>query len=200
MFNNMWQAAINQIHLGGWVMYPLIITCFWMWYLILKKTMDMHYYTSGWRPVEQCIKNFGKDDFTCAVWQQNILGRFQTERVHDVDLDEQLLDSLRMGQEAFVKQEVSTIALLSTVAPLLGLLGTVSGMIKTFTVISQFGTGNAKALAAGISEALLTTQTGLVIAVPGLFMATYFMRKSNGLLERMRRFCMRVSWLNQGMN
>jgi biopolymer transport protein ExbB len=79
------------------------------------------------------------------------------------------------------------------VAPLLGLLGTVSGMVKTFVVIAEFGTGNARALASGISEALITTQTGLVVAVPGLFMASFLLRRSNGLLERIDRFCLRLS-------
>jgi len=63
-------------------------------------------------------------------------------------------------------------------------------MISTFAVISQFGTGNAKALASGISEALITTQTGLIVAVPGLFLANYLSRKSEKKKERMKRFCL----------
>jgi hypothetical protein len=55
---------------------------------------------------------------------------------------------------------------LAAVAPLLGLLGTVTGMIATFDVLAVFGTGNAKAMAGGISEALITTQTGLLVALP----------------------------------
>jgi biopolymer transport protein ExbB len=65
-------------------------------------------------------------------------------------------------------------------------------MITTFSVIAEFGTGNAKALAGGISEALLTTQTGLVIAVPGLF-SVHFCRRATDLLQRMQRFCLMIS-------
>jgi biopolymer transport protein ExbB len=97
-----------------------------------------------------------------------------------------------MRQEGFVTRYVGTIALLATIAPLLGLLGTVGGMIKTFTVIAEFGTGNARALAGGISEALITTQTGLVVAVPGLFLASFLTRQSEELLERIQRFCLRL--------
>ncbi|MGD9159486.1 MAG: MotA/TolQ/ExbB proton channel family protein [Desulfobacteraceae bacterium] len=187
------EGAFNQITIGGWVMYPLIITCMWMWYLIIKKTMDMRFYTKGWRPVHECIKNAGKEGFTCAFWQQKLMEGYLAERTDDLETNEQLMDGLKANHELFVKQDVGTIAMLAGVAPLLGLLGTVSGMIKTFAVIAEFGTGNAKALAGGISEALLTTQTGLVVAVPGLFVATFLARRTNGMLERMQRFCLRVT-------
>lgn len=59
-----------------------------------------------------------------------------------------------------------TLQTIANIAPLLGLLGTVIGMIKTFVVISQQGVGNAQALAGGISEALLTTAAGLSVAIP----------------------------------
>ena len=71
------------------------------------------------------------------------------------------------------------IALTAAAAPLLGLLGTVTGMIKTFNLITIFGTGDAKSLSSGISEALVTTELGLVVAIPALII--------HGLLSRMAR-------------
>jgi biopolymer transport protein ExbB len=191
-------AALDQIRIGGWVMYPLVITCLWMWYLIIKKIMDLHYFTQGWHPVMEVFRNAGKPGLKCATWQRNIISVFVAEKSDDARNNQRILESIRIAQELFVKRDVGTIALLATIAPLLGLLGTVGGMIKTFTVIAEFGTGNAKELAGGISEALLTTQTGLVVAVPGLFMATFLARRSNSLLERMKRFCLRVARLNAG--
>ena len=193
MYSDLISETIDQIRIGGWVMYPLIITCFCMWYFIIKKSMDMHFYTKGWRPAQECINNAGKEGYKCAYWQKTLIDGFISERTDKMDLNDEILDSLRTGQVLFVKQHLSTIAMLSTIAPLLGLLGTVSGMVKTFSVIAEFGTGNAKGLASGISEALLTTQAGLIIAVPGLFFGTYLTRKANGLLERMQRFCLRIS-------
>lgn len=193
-------AAFEQIRIGGWVMYPLVITCLWMWYLIIKKLMDLHYFTQDWHPVMEVVRNAEKPDLRCAPWQRNIITGFVAEKGDDERNNKRILESLRIAQELFVKRDVGTIALLATIAPLLGLLGTVGGMIKTFTVIAEFGTGNAKELAGGISEALLTTQTGLVVAVPGLFMATFLARRSNTLLERMKRFCLRVSRLTSGVN
>ncbi len=70
------------------------------------------------------------------------------------------------GLERFL----SAIAALAAIAPLLGLLGTVTGMIATFDVITLFGTGDPRLLSGGISEALITTQVGLIIAVPLLLL------------------------------
>ena len=193
MFSDLIDEAIKQISIGGWVMYPLIITCMWMWYLIIKKTMDMRFYTKGLRPVYDCIKNAGKKGFKCALWQQQLLDGYLEQKTDDLETNEQIMDGLKAGHQLFVKQDIGTISMLAAIAPLLGLLGTVSGMIKTFSVIAEFGTGNAKALAGGISEALLTTQTGLVVAVPGLFLATFLARRANGQIERMQRFCLRVT-------
>ncbi len=71
------------------------------------------------------------------------------------------------------------MALTAAAAPLLGLLGTVTGMIKTFQLITIFGTGDAKSLSSGISEALVTTALGLVVAIPALIL--------HGVLSRMAR-------------
>jgi biopolymer transport protein ExbB len=72
-----------------------------------------------------------------------------------------------------IKKRFSTIKVLAAVIPLLGLLGTVTGMVRTFRVITMFGSGNPVLLAGGISEALLTTQSGLVLAFPVIiFLAT----------------------------
>ena len=83
------------------------------------------------------------------------------------------------------------IALTAAVSPLLGLLGTVTGMIKTFQLISIFGAGDAKLLSSGISEALITTEFGLVVAIPALVLHAYLQRRikkiliqSAGLLEQ----------------
>ncbi len=68
------------------------------------------------------------------------------------------------------------LATTAAVAPLMGLLGTVVGMIKTFTLIEVFGTGDAKSLSSGISEALVTTELGLIVAIPALILHGIFTR------------------------
>ncbi|MGR9116608.1 MAG: MotA/TolQ/ExbB proton channel family protein [Gammaproteobacteria bacterium] len=77
-----------------------------------------------------------------------------------------------------------TIAILTQTLPLLGLLGTVSGMIQTFDVIAIYGNGNARGLAGGISQALLTTMSGLVTALSGLYFGANLNQKVQLALEQ----------------
>ncbi len=77
------------------------------------------------------------------------------------------------------------IAIASATAPLLGLLGTVTGMIETFRLIDIFGTGDAKSLASGISEALVTTEFGLIVAIPALILHALLSRKVQGIKSAM---------------
>lgn len=77
------------------------------------------------------------------------------------------------------------IAIASATAPLLGLLGTVTGMIHTFQLINIFGTGDARSLSSGISEALITTEYGLIVAIPALLLHAFLSRKIKGILGAM---------------
>ena len=73
-----------------------------------------------------------------------------------------------------LEKYLNSLGTVAAIAPLLGLLGTVVGMIDVFTQITTVGTGNANALAGGISEALLTTAAGLIVAIPALVMHRYY--------------------------
>ena len=119
----------------------------------------------------------------------NPLGRvlLQAERFpaardenYQFKLDERVLaelPALERGQN-FIK-------LLAAVAPLLGLLGTVTGMILTFQSISLFGNGDPKLMAGGISQALMTTVLGLVVAIPLLFSHSFVVAMSRSLVQRL---------------
>ena len=69
--------------------------------------------------------------------------------------------------------------------PLLGLLGTVTGMIHTFRLVTVFGTGDARLLSGGISEALVTTEFGLMIAIPVLLVHAYLARRVRTIIGRL---------------
>lgn len=81
-----------------------------------------------------------------------------------------------------LERYVSILGTIAAIAPLLGLLGTVVGMIKVFTAIMLEGTGNAGILAGGISEALITTAAGLTVAIPALVFHRYFERRIDSLV------------------
>jgi biopolymer transport protein ExbB len=84
------------------------------------------------------------------------------------------------------------IAVCASSAPLLGLLGTVTGIINTFKLISAFGSGDAKTLSGGISEALVTTEFGLIVAIPSLLLHAFLNRRAKSLVDRMERIAVGV--------
>ena len=81
-----------------------------------------------------------------------------------------------------ITRNLTLIKIISVVAPLLGLLGTVTGMINTFQAITLFGTGDPKLMAGGISQALVTTVLGLVVAIPTVFLYTLLNTRSKNML------------------
>jgi biopolymer transport protein ExbB len=98
------------------------------------------------------------------------------------DVEEALYEEYLSAQPK-LESGLSWIAIAAATAPLLGLLGTVTGMIHTFKLINVFGTGDAKSLSSGISEALVTTEFGLVVAIPALIMHALLSRKISGILS-----------------
>jgi biopolymer transport protein ExbB len=89
-------------------------------------------------------------------------------------------------------RHLNTLAVLAAAAPLLGLLGTVTGMISMFEAITKFGTADPRLLAGGISEALITTQTGLAIAIPLLLLHNYLRNRRNDIQADMEMYSMRI--------
>lgn len=87
------------------------------------------------------------------------------------------------------------IALSASAAPLLGLLGTVTGIINTFKLITVFGSGDVKTLSGGISEALITTEFGLIVAIPSLLLYAFLSRKAKSIVDQMEKTG--VAFVNQ---
>jgi len=117
----------------------------------------------------------------------NPLGRILTAYEHNSGIDTETLE-LKMD-EAILKElpalekRQGVIKVLAAVAPLLGLLGTVVGMIQTFQMITLFGTGDPKLMAGGISTALVTTVLGLIVAIPLVLLHTMVVSRSKRLVE-----------------
>lgn len=93
------------------------------------------------------------------------------------------LDEAVGNEAAKLHFGLKTLAVFAAITPLLGLLGTVTGMIETFQSISLFGSGDPKMMSGGISQALITTQLGLAVAIPILLMHTLLQGKANRLVE-----------------
>ena len=121
------------------------------------------------------------------ILKDNPLGEIMTEFVN---LSSSKFENLELKMEEKIQEKtmelrhgLSTIKLLFTVSPLLGLLGTVIGMIATFQSITLFGTGDPKLMAGGISQALITTALGLVSAIPLIFIYNFLSSKANKIIE-----------------
>mgnify|MGYP000426779594 FL=1 len=117
----------------------------------------------------------------------NPLGRVflaaEQDKSEDTDNLELILDEAITREIPVLENGLSMIKLLAAVAPLLGLLGTVTGMIATFQSISLFGTGDPKLMASGISQALVTTMLGLYVAIPLLFLHSLVSSRSRVLVQ-----------------
>ena len=112
-----------------------------------------------------------------------VLSAAQKNGAQDTETYELLLDEAITKEIPQLEKGQSMIKLLAAVAPLLGLLGTVTGMIATFQSISLFGTGDPKLMASGISQALVTTMLGLVVAIPLLFLHSLVASRSRTLVQ-----------------
>ena len=95
------------------------------------------------------------------------------------DISRELMQSQANKELPKLERFIAALSTISTVAPLLGLLGTILGMIQSFAVISTVGSGRPTALASGIANALLTTAAGLIIAIPSVVFYNYFVNTVN---------------------
>ncbi|MDG1416988.1 MAG: MotA/TolQ/ExbB proton channel family protein [Maricaulis sp.] len=119
--------------------------------------------------------------------KSNPLGRvmlaYEGAKDKDVEIMELKLDEAILKETPKLEFGLNFLKLGAGIAPLLGLLGTVTGMIKTFTMITLFGTGDPKVMAGGISEALMTTVLGLVAAIPLLFIHSFAQSFARGVQQ-----------------
>lgn len=123
---------------------------------------------------------------------KNALGRLQ--QIAN-DMSDRGLDSVSLRLDEQLGEESSllfrglpTVAVLAAVTPLLGLLGTVTGMIETFQSITLFGTGDPKLMSGGISQALITTQLGLSVAIPLVLFHSLLVGRANRLVEKLGKY------------
>jgi len=117
----------------------------------------------------------------------NPLGRIMQVKDDNPNLDTETLE-LKLSESILrelpkLSSKLTLIKIISVVAPLIGLLGTVTGMINTFQAITLYGTGDPKLMAGGISQALVTTVLGLVVAIPMVFIFAYLNGRSKNIIN-----------------
>ena len=172
-----WAVLFDQ---GGIILWVILALSIFMWALILERywffqqelpqlTARM---TEQWRKLRSHGQN--NDSHNNNGHSNTITSQPNSSGNPPVHSGLAFLNELLTNQfRSESRRHVLAIQTLTNILPMLGLLGTVSGMIAVFDVITEFGSGNTRGMAAGISRALVTTMAGLLTALSGLYFASY---------------------------
>ncbi len=188
----MWQIVTA----GGWLMLP-IIACSVIALAIIAERLHMlrenrvlptNLVADVWRLAstkqltEDKVREYQQSSPLGRVIAAGLLNRHK-----DRDAMKESIEEVG-GQVAHdLERYLNALGTIAAITPLLGLLGTVIGMIKVFTTITTVGVGNPAQLAGGISQALITTAGGLMVAIPSLIFYRYFRGKVDGLVMGMEK-------------
>lgn len=192
MIKSVWQVIIQ----GGPVMVPIIIISLIVWALIIEKLFELNreninvdIFTD--KLIDLWEKGRKNEAFKLCKSTVGIIPKvLEKGLAYEGKTKESIMDNIRevmLEEYPKLEQSLPTIGTLASSAPLLGLLGTVTGMISTFTAVTLHGTGNPQALAKGISEALITTQSGLIVAIPALFFHNYLVGKLTNIMDNLEK-------------
>ena len=176
----------EMVKSGGWLMLPLILCSIGafaiiaerFWSLRTEKILPKHLVATVWTAVKN--NKLVRHDIE-ELGKQSALGKVLTAGLINRDNDrDRIKESIEeQGREVVheLEQFLDTLGTIAAISPLLGLLGTVVGMIKVFSQITLHGVGNPGLLADGISQTLVTTAAGLSIAIISLIFYRYFRRR-----------------------
>ncbi len=189
MTNKLYTLFHYYFEQGGVINILIFVVCFVTLYLGIGKLLDFFILRKRMPSIEDLSKIHMKGVLAPK------LPRSFYESFSDIHADKEEQRSpgffINRYREVLVNEVnklengLSTMAAWISVAPLLGLLGTVAGMMKTFSVITTYGIGNPTLLSEGISVSLITTQTGLLVAFPGLLFHTYLSGKKDKLVHQL---------------
>ncbi len=153
------------LDLGGDVLYAIMLTLILMWTLILERLWYFYRIHPG---EKRAIIEFWESRADTASWY--------AKRIR-----EQMISQINVA----LKRNISLIKALIAICPLLGLMGTVTGMVSVFDVMTFAGTSNARAMAAGVSRATVPTMAGMVAALSGVYFGTWLEHKATTETEKL---------------
>jgi len=180
-----WQL-ISIIEKGGVLMYPIIFCSILMGGIAIERANSLRRrniinsdFLKGvqahwdWKDIQKGLQLCKQYDNSLSRILKAGLLRFGGK----VDEIERAIEGAGQHEASLLNSNLRVLGAVANITPMLGLLGTVFGMIKAFNVISQSGTGNPGLVASGISEALITTAAGMVVGIPALALYHYFRGK-----------------------
>lgn len=175
---------------GGWLMLPIIISSIValgivlerFWTLRRKRVMPEHLMKQILQlHQERRLDRADLNKLKSSSPLGRILAAGLVNRHHSKEVMKESIEEVGRQVVLDLERYLNTLGTIASISPLLGLLGTVIGMIKVFSVIVTAGVGDPGVLAGGISEALITTAAGLSVAIPSLMFHRYF----NGLIDHL---------------
>lgn len=189
--------ALSILQRGGIVMIPLLICSVTVLAIVIERLISLRRNRVLIPEVINVIETINKPEdihLAISICQKNegpfahiIQFGLENMDLPRGELTEMVSDQGRQEVRSLEKGLV-VLETIAGIAPLLGLLGTVLGMIKVFTVVSQQGVGQAQALSGGISEALLTTVVGLSIGIPALVVFNLFTKRTESFVMDIEKF------------
>lgn len=189
-------TLLEHVAKGGKVAYAIVLVGFVALLLIIHKFMDVAAMrvdtTARVAASLRAVATGARADAQAAVAGLSRTTReIFAEGLRHLDAPanilEEKLEAVLLGQRLHFERRLPLLAVIATAAPLMGLLGTVVGMVKTFTLITVFGTGNAAKLSSGISEVLVATELGLAVAIPALVVHGFLAHRINKNMAQLER-------------
>jgi len=184
------KSIYDVLEKGGWAMIPIIFCSILTLAIIIERTKLLRKYKHNVDDVYNDItKHLNENDFEGAVFYCKRIMSPLTAVAHKVLISfqnkekdlEKSVDEVVTDEMPKLEKNVGTLGIVANICPLLGLLGTVLGIIRSFSAISQQNLGDTTKLAAGISEALVATASGLIVAIPALAAYNYFQARIDTL-------------------
>lgn len=186
---------------GGWLMLPLLacsiiaiaIIAERFWSLQQHRIAPPELITQIWQWLQfQQVDQYRINSLQKTSPLGQILAAGLINRNCPRDVTKESIEDTGRHVTQTLERNLNTLGTIAAISPLLGLLGTVIGMIKVFTVITLEGVGTPTTLAGGISEALITTAAGLAVAIPSVIFYRYFRGKVNALVVSMEEQAMQL--------
>lgn len=199
---------LELIKAGGLLMWPIILCSIVamaiigerFWSLRQTKIVPKHLVAKvwQWRKVGH-LDNKRIDDLRISSPLGMVLAAGLVNRNHSREIMKESIEEVGRHVAHDLERFMNTLGTIASISPLLGLLGTVIGMIKVFTVITAQGVGDPSVLSEGISEALLTTAAGLSVAIPSLMFHRYFRGRVDDLTITMEQEALKMVEVMHGI-
>ncbi len=162
---------------GGWVMFPLLIVTAYIYYQATAMIVHLNKARLKDNPLESWLPWIKKPDLGKGYVGDVI--RYVVAYGYSAKTVIERVDSVKLKTLPDVNQRIALLTAVVTTTPLMGLLGTVIGMLTTFKGLAGSSGQTVDLVASGISEALITTQTGLMVAIPGYIFISEIIRRRN---------------------